>query len=400
MAENDIWITGVGLVSPLGEGRAAHLAALEAGTVPPLELAAYAPFAIHPGPALELDRQIPKKGDQRQMEPWQRLGTYGAGLAIDDAGARSLVGDMDLIVAAGGGERDIGLDEQVMAALAPLPAAEAAVKLNEMLAGGLRPTLFLAQLSNLLAGNISIVHGVTGASRTFMGEEAAGADAIRIAAARLAEGNSPIALVGGAYSAARWDNMLLHHSGGLLRQGGWAPVFSREDAPGAIAGTQSAFLVLETAAHARARGAKGLARLGAIVTAQARRSPEDPGHAAIAQAFQRLAPRLPEGRLPVISGCTGVGAATVLEREVLGGLYRPLAVRATGSRLGWGVEATFPASIALAAMSLAAGAFPAPMETLEAPFEGTPTDILVTGFGAWRGEALAHLAAIPAGEQP
>ena len=35
----------------------------------------------------------------------------------------------------------------------------------------LRPTLFLAQLSNLLAGNISIVHGVTGSSRTFMGEE-------------------------------------------------------------------------------------------------------------------------------------------------------------------------------------------------------------------------------------
>ena len=41
----------------------------------------------------------------------------------------------------------------------------------------LRPTLFLAQLSNLLAGNISIVHGVTGSSRTFMGEEAAGVDA-------------------------------------------------------------------------------------------------------------------------------------------------------------------------------------------------------------------------------
>ena len=47
--------------------------------------------------------------------------------------------------------------------------------------GDLRPTLFLAQLSNLLAGNISIVHGVTGASRTFMGEESSGVDAIRIA---------------------------------------------------------------------------------------------------------------------------------------------------------------------------------------------------------------------------
>ena len=37
--------------------------------------------------ALELDRQIPKRGDQRQMEPWQRIGTYAAGLALDSAGA-------------------------------------------------------------------------------------------------------------------------------------------------------------------------------------------------------------------------------------------------------------------------------------------------------------------------
>ena len=72
----------------------------------------------------------------------------------------------------------------------------------------LRPTLFLAQLSNLLAGNISIVHGVTGSSRTFMGEESAGVDAVRIAQARIAAGQSDLALVGGAYNAERWEVML------------------------------------------------------------------------------------------------------------------------------------------------------------------------------------------------
>jgi 3-oxoacyl-[acyl-carrier-protein] synthase II len=399
MADNDIWVTGIGLVSCAGEGREAHLAAMAATAPAALDAATYAPFPVHPGPALELDRQIPKKGDQRQMEPWQRLGTYAAGLAIDDAGARGLVSTMDLIVAAGGGERDIALDDSILTALAPLPPAEAAVKLNEMLAGGLRPTLFLAQLSNLLAGNISIVHGVTGASRTFMGEEQSGADAIRIAAARLSDGTSPIALVGGAFVATRWDMALLYHSGGQLRRAPYAPVLSREDAPGAIMGTQAAFLVLETAAHAKARGAKGLARLGAVATAQARRTPADPGHESMAQALSRLAPRLPEGPLPVLSGCTGVAAATVLEREVLGGLHRRLAFRATGSRIGWGVEATFPANVALAALCLAEGRFPAPMEPLEAPLEGAPGDILVTGFAAWRGESLAHLSAIPAGEQ-
>ena len=66
----------------------------------------------------------------------------------------------------------------------------------------LRPTLFLAQLSNLLAGNISIVHGVTGSSRTFMGEESAGVDAVRIAARADRRRPSDIALVGGARTAS------------------------------------------------------------------------------------------------------------------------------------------------------------------------------------------------------
>ena len=73
----------------------------------------------------------------------------------------------------------------------------------------LRPTLFLAQLSNLLAGNISIVHGVTGMSRTFMGEEAAGTDAVRIALSRIQSGQSDICLVGGAFNAERKDMLLL-----------------------------------------------------------------------------------------------------------------------------------------------------------------------------------------------
>ena len=43
------------------------------------------------------------------MEPWQRIGTYAAGLALDSAGVKGnadLLARMDMIVAAGGGERD------------------------------------------------------------------------------------------------------------------------------------------------------------------------------------------------------------------------------------------------------------------------------------------------------
>ena len=82
------------------------------------------------------------------------------------------------------------------------------VLLNEKLTTELRPTLFLAQLSNLLAGNISIVHKVTGSSRTFMGEEGSGVSAVETAAARIRSGQSTHALVGGAFSAEHPDMLL------------------------------------------------------------------------------------------------------------------------------------------------------------------------------------------------
>ena len=85
--------------------------------------------------------------------------------------------------------------------------------LNERLMNDLRPTLFLAQLSNLLAGNISILHGVSGSSRTFMGEEAAGVDAVRIAWAKIASGQSEVALVGAAHKGERKEMLMLYECG-------------------------------------------------------------------------------------------------------------------------------------------------------------------------------------------
>ena len=128
---------------------------------------------VHPLAAINFDAQIPKKGDQRQMEAWQRIGTYAAGLALEFAGVKGnadVLQHMDMIVAAGGGERDLAVDSTVLSGAPKAENPEAYI--NEQLMTALRPTLFLAQLSNLLAGNISIVHGVTGSSRTFMGEEA------------------------------------------------------------------------------------------------------------------------------------------------------------------------------------------------------------------------------------
>src|SRR6195256_2275090 len=261
----EVWITGIGLATSLGEGLDANWDALNERRIN-VDENNFAPYIIHPWVPVNLDTQIPKKGDQRQMEAWQRIGTYAAGLALDSAGVKGnkeILGRMDMIVGAGGGERDLAVDSNILNLEAKGNSAPGF--LNERLMSDLRPTLFLAQLSNLLAGNIAIVHGVTGSSRTFMGEEASGVDAVRIALARIAAGQSDIALVGGAQNSERKEMLMLYEFGGFALKHPFRPVWERIAHPGFALGSMGAFLVLESAEHARARDAKPLARLAPIV---------------------------------------------------------------------------------------------------------------------------------------
>ena len=194
-------------------------------------------------------------------------------MALENAGVKGnaeILTRMDLIVAAGGGERDETVDSAVMSGLPK--AANAAAFLNERLTNDLRPTLFLAQLSNLLAGNISIVHGVTGSSRTFMGEELAGIDALRIALARINAGQSEIALVGGANNAERKYIMMIYEFAGLNWKGPPVSVWSRAARGGGFSlGSLGAFLVLESRSHAERRGATPFAKLSCVLVDRTKR---------------------------------------------------------------------------------------------------------------------------------
>lgn len=374
MSRRDVVVTGIGIVSSLGEGIEPHLAALQGERPAIVDTERFAPYPIHLLAALELDRQIPKKSDQRQMEPWQRIGVYSAGLALDSAGLKDDVeakSRLQVIVAAGGGERDHAVDAAILNGLRD--AADPGAYLNERLMGDLRPTLFLAQLSNLLAGNIAIVHGVTGASRTFMGEEQAGVDAIRTAQARIAAGQADTVLVGGSYNAERRDMLLLFELGGMLRREDAAPVFSRADKPGMISGSVGAFLVLEAAEHARDRGAKTFAKLAPVMATRSRRAAGD-----VEQALRgALEGFCPAKDALAISAATGVAGITTEEASALAAFAtKPIA---TGDLVGHAVEAAFPVSVALAAAALSAG---------------QAREAVVTGAGHHRGEGAAHLTAI------
>jgi 3-oxoacyl-[acyl-carrier-protein] synthase II len=389
----EVWITGIGLATSLGEGLDAHWDALHTGRIN-VDEKGFAPYVVHPWSPVNLDTQIPKKGDQRQMEAWQRIGTYAAGLALDSAGVKGnkeILGRMDMIVGAGGGERDLAVDMAILNADAK--GSSAPGFLNERLMNDLRPTLFLAQLSNLLAGNIAIVHGVCGTSRTFMGEEAAGIDAARIALARISAGQSDIALIGGSQNGERKDLLVLYEFGDFNLKDKFTPVWARAKNAGFALGSAGAFLVIESKAHAQARGAKPYARLTTVVSDLARR--KHPG--AMTMSLERLWSKLGQidGNGAIITGATGAGPVTSEEQAFLG-KHPDFPVRATGTLFGHTMETQFPLGLALAALSLSRGALFPPNDPtgFEVEMSKPPTQIVVIGVGHWQGEGMALVEAI------
>jgi 3-oxoacyl-[acyl-carrier-protein] synthase II len=390
---HDVMITGIGLVTAMGEGADANYAALNGGGAPTYDRQAMAPFAIHAQAPLDYDKLIPKRTDQRQMEFWQRLGVFAAGLALRDGGVlgnMTILPKIHMIAAAGGGERDIATDEEIMTGIRT--ASDRDAYLNAQLSKKLRPTLFLAQLPNLLAGNISIVHGVAGSSRTFMGEEAAGLDALGAMVARIGAGEVDIGLVGGAFSALRPDLALVFGFAGSLLSGEPTGVWSRAARGGGmILGSVGAFLLLESRSHALARGAPTVAIVGPALSDRSSRAPGAAGGNA-RKLWTTMKSFLAPGPVGILSGATGVAPITAEERSFLdeAGREHDLYIRATGARIGHSLEATVPANVGLAAVALRKGGYFPPFEpgTVEREAAKAPSQIVVTSFGHWRGEGM------------
>jgi 3-oxoacyl-[acyl-carrier-protein] synthase II len=396
-AENDVVITGIGIVTCQGVGKDAHIALLTADGPPKpiVETERFKPYPVHPLPEIDWSEQIPKSGDQRQMENWQRIGVFAAGLALDDAGFKDDIeacGTMDMIAAAGGGERDINVDTLIVDE--GLKRNDRELLLNEKLTTELRPTLFLAQLSNLLAGNISIVHKVTGSSRTFMGEEAAGISAVETAFWRIKSGESSHALVGGAFAAERQDMILLTESIGAHTRGEWAPLWSRRDLEGGgmITGSAGAFLVLESRKHAEERGAHVYAVIDAVEGDRGSR--EDGKLEARLERLLAPATSLPAENTAIFSGSTGMHALASREKAVLEARLPGVAIRGYGGVSGHTIEAQFVLGLALAGLAIDNRAKVPPFDAAhEGRMEAGAAAAVVTTIGHQRGEGVAVLSA-------
>ncbi|WP_339761515.1 beta-ketoacyl-ACP synthase [uncultured Hoeflea sp.] len=392
---HEVVVTGIGLVTSLGVGRQAHRDQLMAGNTPVkvTDSGNFAPYTVHPLPDIDWSEQIPRRGDQRQMENWQRLGVYAAGLALDDAGFKGdleACASMDMIVAAGGGERDIDVDTLIVEESRKRNDREQL--LIEKLTTELRPTLFLAQLSNLLAGNISIVHKVTGSSRTLMGEEGAGISAVETGHARIAAGQSTHCLVGGAFISERVDMLMVMEAIQGLGKDSKAPFWSGDGtASGMNLGTSGAFLVLESLEHAQARGAHIYARLDAVL---GDRGPRDADR--LETRLSRLADETGASAggkdTVVFSGASGYPELSSRERAFLQSRFPATPLRTVGALFGHSLEAHFPTAVALACLALDDDTPVSPFAPGEDTVASTAANAaIVTTIGHVRGEGIARL---------
>jgi 3-oxoacyl-[acyl-carrier-protein] synthase II len=111
--------------------------------------------------------------------------------------------------------------------------------------------------------------------------------------------------------------------------------------------------------------------------------------------WTKLAPALTEDHAAIISGASGAEPATGEERAFLSE-HAGLAVRATGTHLGHGVEPQFPMNVALAALTVSHGALfpPCGATAFETPMTGPLRQAVVTSVGHWRGEGMALVEAV------
>jgi 3-oxoacyl-[acyl-carrier-protein] synthase II len=184
--------------------------------------------------------------------------------------------------------------------------------------------------------------------------------------------------------------VLLHYDGPIAVEG-ISPVFGNVRRRVADVLAHLGAFWLSKAGNTRAARNNALAHIAAIATDDRRR----PGEAtAVATGqFDAMRHHLDPSHTAVISGASGASAATVEEAAFLRDVRLP--VRATATAFGHSLEPSFPANLAIAAISLARRRLFQPLEAaeLEAPMTAELRQLRVTSWGHWRGESLAVVEA-------
>jgi 3-oxoacyl-[acyl-carrier-protein] synthase II len=243
-------VTGIGVVSPIGIGRAAFWAALRAGRsgIAPIEGPTLPSGLPHIAAAVGefAAKELIHSQHLRRMDRLSRMAVAASRLALDDAGvAPDAVPGERIGVVFGTALGDV---EDSVAHLARIftrgPAAAS-------------PMAFPNMVMNAPAGYISMEFGFTGVNFTVAQTEVSGEQAVALGSDVVRCGRADVVLAGGGDELSPVLLRAYHGARALAAQRGGREWSSPYDAArsGVVLGEGAAMLVLEPLAEARARGA-------------------------------------------------------------------------------------------------------------------------------------------------
>ncbi|MGB2615159.1 MAG: beta-ketoacyl-[acyl-carrier-protein] synthase family protein [Phycisphaerae bacterium] len=388
---NRVVVTGIGVVSPVGNGRETFWRNLTAGTsgLGPITLFDASAFPVRIGGEVkgldlaDLGRRFPEAARERDRKVW--LGLAAAEEALADAGFAN--GDLRQAALHVGVGLEVFFLEDVTAAATEADMGRALAR-SILLDAGREPLQTpLDRLGQVLGDH----YGIFGGRYTNCSACAAGAQVVGEALRDLQEGDCAVALAGAA------DSML-----NPLGVGGFSllRVLSTEnDRPqtacrpfdasreGTVLGEGSAFLVLETLDHARARGAAIYAEVlgyGASMDAFRVSDPEPSGRGAVLAMTKAVADAglRPEDVDCVNAHGTGTpkndAVETAAVKEVLGDRARRIPVHAVKSMTGHMIAASGAVEAAAAVLTLRTGTVP-PTINLRTPDPECDLDYVADG---------------------
>ena len=255
-------ITGVGLVTPLGQQAPAVLDAIAAGrsALAPVEHFDATPFACRTCAVVagfDAETQFPGNKTLRMMNRDAQLAAVAARRAVHDAGldigGQCPAGEVGLFGSTGLAGLDISEVARLVRNSAGARGQLDMQRFGRVALKRVRPVLSFKILANMPICFVSILEGICGPNAVYTPWEGQGARAIVAGIRAVAVGRVRCALVGGCDAKA--------HSLGFLSLQQQGVFQSWPGGSGTVPGEGAAFLVVEDAEHAAARGADVYARV-------------------------------------------------------------------------------------------------------------------------------------------
>lgn len=254
-------VTGVGLISALGDSVAAFGEALRAGTV-----------ALGPVELFPLDGLPPYRvGEVKGFDPARYFGDRNYRPLDRNSRLATVAGELALVASgladAKARSERIGL---VLGTMFGSVRTIAEFDRRGLTAGPsyVKPLDFANSVINAPAGQTAIWHGLTGVNSTITGGATAGVQAIAYAADLIRAGHAPVLVAGGSDELS-YESLLAFDRAGLLHPAGaeGSPVPFGRDRAGFALGEGAALLVLEELSAAERRGAPILAEVAGHASA-------------------------------------------------------------------------------------------------------------------------------------